>query len=102
MHFKDQPVRFGRCSTNPDSKIQILHAASSPLSQTQTFQVPVQVQVFDPSELENVAQLFIFSKLLNMNQLRMDMAEQVIINHVHLILDPEHHHHQVLNHHQAL
>jgi len=29
MHFKDQPI---------------LHAASSPLSQTQTFQVPVQVQ----------------------------------------------------------
>ena len=44
----------------------------------------------------------IFSKLLNMNRLRMDMAEQVIINHVHLTLDPEHHHHQVLNHRQAL
>ena len=44
----------------------------------------------------------IFSKLLNMNRLPMDMAEQVIINHVHLTLDPEHHHHQVLNHHQPL
>ena len=54
------------------------------------------------SVLENVTQVFLFSKLLNMNQLRMVMAEQVIINHVHLKLDPEHHHHQVLNHHQAL
>ena len=113
MHFKDQPVRLldrpvhRNLTSNSDLTRCIIPSISNPdFSSPRTS--PGMIIWPDSHMTHGMSHLiwlrfemwstYIFSKLLNMNRLRMDMVVQVIINHVHLTLDPEHHHHQVLYH----